>query len=701
MSFSPCLKGRVISSPLEAGRHSVADGHHLPNHVNEALEYASKRLGRKAAHITLLVVRRDHQLPTSPIASPTSAVGSLPVSATSTPSRSTFPTSRIEALKQLLIRPSHTGEGQIRERIVHVHLDHLRNGTVSPAFSEASAISASTVSSASTADSTFSHRMRWPGSPSTYGSVPVTPATPFTVMSSLSGADGNSSVSRFGTQNSAQFGMKLVYAHPLSPREEKVLTQALEKAAKKFKLEPSWLPQAVSPSTLGLPVDLVLKSTAQKETLFSSEHLTLLSLDHLYTFRTALQAYARTRAPGRLEDAVDELRRLFLANCRRALRKSALLAAYRWLDPLHDAALADVCRMYERAYGGIERESGVENDVDPVPAWPLAESDQDSGDMEQSLAGRVAMPSPLHRDVEASTSPQHRPVPRAETPVLDLTDALDKEMLLCNAEIDLDDQSELDAIEAWYREIQTQNDMPTVPIHPLRSHPAAAPAVVEILPPPPSPPPPPPPPPTSSPSQRRPWPQPSETAELSEMRRTTPKLRPAPQGRCLALKLQTTFDKPVVASKQRSTSKPLKPQPLTAKAGADQEQNQEPKQEEVVEEEEEEELTARPHSAIKSFANARWTAAADSNNINGGGGSISIDEMLMHGGSARPAPPLPHHGDSDEYRGRGGQPLQSPVVDERVGPMTPNGYDDISPITRGEWGFLMFGKGRTAGVEMC
>jgi hypothetical protein len=31
--------------------------------------------------------------------------------------------------------------------------------------------------------------------------------------------------------------MKLVYTHPLSPREEKVLTQALEKAAKKFKLE--------------------------------------------------------------------------------------------------------------------------------------------------------------------------------------------------------------------------------------------------------------------------------------------------------------------------------------------------------------------------------------------------------------------------------------------------------------------------------
>lgn len=41
----------------------------------------------------------------------------------------------------------------------------------------------------------------------------------------------------------------------------------------------------------------------------------------------------------------------------------------------------------------------------------------------------------------------------------------------------------------------------------------------------------------------------------------------------------------------------------------------------------------------------------------------------------------------------------------RDGPMTPNGYDDISPITRGEWGFLMvddaFQGGRTVAVETC
>ncbi|KAL6414797.1 hypothetical protein AUP68_01330 [Ilyonectria robusta] len=40
-----------------------------------------------------------------------------------------------------------------------------------------------------------------------------------------------------------------------------------------------------------------------------------------------------------------------------------------------------------------------------------------------------------------------------------------------------------------------------------------------------------------------------------------------------------------------------------------------------------------------------------------------------------------------------------------LGPTTPNGYDDISPTTRGEWGFLMvddaFQGGRTVAVETC
>jgi hypothetical protein len=58
-------------------------------------------------------------------------------------------------------------------------------------------------------------------------------------------------------------------------------------------------------------------------------------------------------------------------------------------------------------------------------------------------------------------------------------------------------------------------------------------------------------------------------------------------------------------------------------------------------------------------------------------------------------------------RGSGIQRLDpvSTATDAGEGPTTPNGYDDISPVTRGEWGFLFKGEGwkgaRTAAVETC
>lgn len=413
------------------------------------------------------------------------------------------------------------------------------------------------------------------------------------------------------------------------------------------KNRPVWLPQPVSPSTFGLPVDLVWKSTTQNEALFSSDHLTLLSLDHLYTFRAALQAYSRSQALSGLEDAVDELRRLFLANCRHALRKSTLLTSYCWLDPVSDAALADVCCMYERAYGGIEQESGVKNDVDPVPAWPLS----NDGNLESGApAKRMGMAIPDSRP-QKYQEPQQ---PRSETPIHDSAWA-DKEILLSTTDFNLNEQGESDdfaAIEAWYRHVSMSA------INPLRCHPAAVTTV--ILPPSPSPSPPPPPP--KSPARLR-------QQQPAEARQTTPKLRAPPPGRTIGLKLQTTFDKATT-----TTTKPRQPQQQTT---------QTPEEEEG----EEEDLTARPNSAIKtqSFANLQWST--DSHN------SISIDGRLL----------LPSGGGG----GGGGQPfeVEEERKEERIGPMTPHGYDDISPITRDEWGFLMGGPGgligRVAKVEMC
>ncbi|KAK4196644.1 hypothetical protein QBC40DRAFT_6502 [Triangularia verruculosa] len=631
--MAPILRNR-ISSPLEAGP-SIADGLHLPVYVNEALDYASKRLAKKGANITLLVVRRDYQLPTSTIAaSPTFTPGSQVIN-TALLRPLIPPVSRLEALKQFVKLSNTSSEGSVRERIVHTHFDRFSDGTVSPAFSEASATSSSTYSSVdSTFSSTNSNRFRWPGSPSQYGSssVPMTPATPFTVMSD------NSTNPSSATQ---QTGMKFIHAHPLSPKDERTLSQTIEKTAKKFKLGSEWLSQPVSASSLSLPPDLIRLSLSQNQTLFSSSHLNLLSLDSLYTFRTAFQAYTRTRSSYRLEDAVDELRRLYLSNGRRSLTKSVLLNSYRWLDPICDHSLGQVCRMYERAYGG----NVIRDDDANAAAWPLVAEDKEI---------LFTLNSPTDSETEDDDDDEQ-----------DLID---------------DEKFDIKAIEAWYRttSIHHQPQPPSrlhpprhreretiLKIDPLRSHPSNPPHDILL----PSPPPPPPPPPI--PVRPAPVPIPAERRNI------TPKLSPAPPGRNnhhhhpagIQLKLQTTFPKPLPLPPpppQQSTTSPPIPSPSS---------NPQQKEEaEEEEEEEEEDLTARPQSAIKTFPpfsvvtrttpppSAQWSKT-----------SFSLNEIMLLS---------PDGGAVTEEAEESGRER------ERVGPLTPNGYDDISPITRGEWGFL-------------
>jgi hypothetical protein len=233
------LKER-ISSPLEAGA-SIADGYQLPGRLNMALEYASKRLSRKAVEVTLLVVQREYQLPTSPLASPslsaaswvpspTLGLSSAAASPASTTPRSVFGSSTMNSLRQL-IRSNNTVEAPIRERIVHIGLDRLRNDSVSPAFSDASTASASTAITSESVDSIFSDQpLRWPASPV----MPMTPATPFTIASSTT--DTGSVVSGGLQKHPDQFGTRLVHVGLLSPREERTLSQTIEKASRKFKI---------------------------------------------------------------------------------------------------------------------------------------------------------------------------------------------------------------------------------------------------------------------------------------------------------------------------------------------------------------------------------------------------------------------------------------------------------------------------------
>ncbi|CRK28325.1 hypothetical protein BN1708_015188 [Verticillium longisporum] len=250
-----------ISSPLEAGP-SILDVQHLPPNLTEALEYASHRLTRKGIHTTLIVLRRDYQLPLA------SADGPSPWSPThartaSAPLRMpSFATSPMVASFKKLVR---TG-------------------------------------SATAASRADTPRLRWP-------LTPATPATPLTASSA--GTDAG-----HGPMAANAFGLRLVLAHVLTDREERVLRQTIERAENKFRIGTEWLSPATDAASSGLAAPLIRRSLAQNEVLFASDGLTLVSLDRLYTFKAALASFARTGSPLRLEDAVDELRRLVLARCR-------------------------------------------------------------------------------------------------------------------------------------------------------------------------------------------------------------------------------------------------------------------------------------------------------------------------------------------------------------------------------------------------
>jgi len=152
-----------------------------------------------------------------------------------------------------------------------------------------------------------------------------------------------------------------MHACTLTPRAEKILRQTITKAEKKFPIGSGWL----SSSPLTHPIvcprtnDLIRRSIAQNEILFSSEGLTLLSIDHVYTFKCQLNIYSRTLSPFDLTLSVDELHRLVLAQHGRRITKGYLMRAYEWLG-ISLAALVDVNEGYKTAYGGIQRHGGIE-----------------------------------------------------------------------------------------------------------------------------------------------------------------------------------------------------------------------------------------------------------------------------------------------------------------------------------------------------
>ncbi|KAI1393730.1 uncharacterized protein F4822DRAFT_22393 [Hypoxylon trugodes] len=342
------LSKQRISSPLEAGR-SIIDAYNLPSHLTGALEYTSKRLARKALHITLVVVRKDYQLPSvvPPCLTPTSPP---PTPGITSPTRFTSP---VAGLRQLVRR----GTGSSSSSAVSDAVSGAPTPTFPPPPSEP----------------LISPR-RWVLPPTPGSPMPRTPMTPMTPNTPSSIVTSSSTTSL--SQGPNEFGIKLIYTGLLSPKAEKTLRTTILKAERKFQIGTGWLPPATTASACGLNADLVRRSILQNEVLFSSEGLTLLGLDRLYTFKSALAAYARSINSGsnpstpaspthkitdstRIEDAVDSLRRLVLANGGRPVLRSDLHRSYDWLG-VNVRALRDVENMYRRAYGGPDRSGAFE-----------------------------------------------------------------------------------------------------------------------------------------------------------------------------------------------------------------------------------------------------------------------------------------------------------------------------------------------------
>ncbi|KAI0097658.1 hypothetical protein GGR51DRAFT_465339 [Nemania sp. FL0031] len=444
-----------ISSPLEAGR-SILDAHNLPSHLTDALEYTSKRLARKGLHISLIVVKNEYQLPQGrPCATPTSPphTPEYSMSGLASPSRFTSP---VVGLRQLVRRGTN-------------------NSTASSSSGSSSSSSSLDTASSTMTSPTFPppptepipSPRRWilpltPGSP--LPSTPMTPHTPSSIATITSAPSSCATSHPF--QSPEPFGFRLIYTSPVSVKEDKMIRATITKAERRFRTGPGGLPVAMTAAACGMSADLVRRSIQQNEVLFSSEGLTLLGLDRLYSFKAALSAYAKSittskphaqppmRSPGlsnhpinsvpptptamaadssRLEDAVDCLRRLVLSNGDRPVSKADLYRSFDWMG-VNPAALADVEHMYRRAYGGPERREPFE--VPPVPRNQEREQDHEAEAKRMGFI-KIGTPPPpktqttpiLRLNTNIPTSPRLvKPVPKTvpQAPATEIIIAMDR-----------------------------------------------------------------------------------------------------------------------------------------------------------------------------------------------------------------------------------------------------------------------------------
>lgn len=427
-------------------------------------------------------------------------------------------------------------------------------------------------------------------------------------------------------------------------------------------------------------------------------------MDHLYTFKSALAHYTTGRTePGsefRLEDAVDDLRRYVLSSAggRRRLLKSVLVQAYDWLGQINDFALSDVTEMYCRAYGGSTGDCGVEDDlVRPTPTVASIEPAAKPATSNPIAGGENELsPRPIIKTSVVGNNTQQavEDMPsKADAPIISEAPPVPKdeaEMLLA-AGLSIGpkkvDSSVKELLTTTNNDTEEQDDSTT---------------------------------PTKPPTQSALQMQSSPIPFLK-----TPSPRASPKASLPALRVQTSFTTQLIKPKPRRKETPVPvpaPQPLHKKKSCNkpvsldadtvplsavaQPVNREntdisieihadddPSNDEAdLTDFEDADLTARPPPSAtcgRTPVEPMWSGIDEIL------GSRSSRRTTRRGDIMLPSTPSSH-------QRRRSSSLVLPLQDKAAGPATPNGYDDISPITRGEWGFLMVSdpfKTKTAAVS--
>lgn len=752
-----------ISTPLEAGV-SILDAHRLPAFLIPALEYTSQRLAAKGLHITLVVARRDYQLPdcaqrTKARMSTNTAVTNLPSPPNSPDAMACGP--NFTTIKSL-VRSGSQHSSRSADKPDTRERQRSKTGTLSKKPPIASIFDTGRGGSRS--------RLRWShGSNTTsyMAKTPKTPATPVTPASASTTTSYNT-VAAAGRLGASNHGIRLIYTAPLGPRAYKLVAATLARAARKFNLSTPL--EAHEPSAYDLPPVVLHGSILQNEVLHSSQGLTMLSLDHLYTFKAALNHYAATRSDGgshfRLEDAVDELRRYVLSvrGGRRRLLKSVLITAYDWLGPVNDAALGEVMRMYSRAYGGAT-EMGVEDDLvkrDAAPpaiaACPVLDKaiEEDNSDTVIRLVAPApeVPPKSIRRlsrmSVGTVTTTKSRPASPEDRRSLSSATTTSTSASFQRDQPLLSPMSGqnwvVEDYTPWADEGMVNipdtprggEDTPAHELHAVSAEDAAggeggAPAAAD------EPPPQAPGTPASPPPHRNvPIPPCPAASTPPSIRLVTPRV--APKASLPSLRVQTSFPptpkppkRPTPLRRRETPHAPshlshamaledlaLRPSlPLEGsrdRAADDEHNNNNNNQIERGAAADDRDDEEEPASALTEFEDAELTARSPAAGTPGGGFWLGIDELLLSAADKDEEPqqqqeqqrrrlrPRDHqqHHHHHHRRSSSLHELPTPGGLGALGPATPNGYEDISPITRGEWGFLMVGdsfKTKTAAIS--